>query len=144
MNKKVIIVAVLGLAGVGAYFYFKDKSNTNKILAGQTNDNSLNVPPKGTALSNPEEVVELAKKITDAKALARKINNLRLEKEDMISNPKQYFRGKVKSLFLDNKAFIDSKIKKRVEDFDQQINSFESLIKNLGFKEVNGNAVQIV
>jgi hypothetical protein len=95
-------------------------------------------------LSNPEEVVELAKKITDAKALARNINALRLEKETMLFNPKQYFRGKVKSLFLDNKAYIDSKIKKRVEDFDQQINSFESLIKNLGFKEVNGNAVQIV
>jgi len=144
MNKKVIIVAVLGLVGVGAYFYFKDKSKTNKILEGQTSDNSLNVPPKGTALSNPEEVIELAKKITDAKGLARNINALRLEKESMLSNPKQYFTGKVKSLFLNNKAYLDSKIQKRVLDFDSKINSFESLIKNLGFKEVNGNAVQIV
>jgi hypothetical protein len=45
---------------------------------------------------------------------------------------------------LNNKAYLDSKIQKRVVDFDQQINSFESLIKNLGYKEVNGNAVQIV
>jgi hypothetical protein len=144
MNKKVIIIAVLGLVGVGAYFYFKEKSKTNKILAGQTTDNSLNVPPKGTALSNPEEVIELAKKITDAKGLARSINALRLEKESMLSNPKQYFTGKVKSLFLNNKAYLDSKIQRRIEDFDSKINSFESLIKNLGFKEVNGNAVQIV
>jgi hypothetical protein len=144
MNKKVIIIAVLGLVGVGAYFYFKEKSKTNKILAGQTTDNSLNVPPKGTALSNPEEVIELAKKITDAKGLARNINALRLEKESMLSNPKQYFTGKVKSLFLNNKAYLDSKIQRRIEDFDSKINSFESLIKNLGFKEVNGNAVQIV
>lgn len=144
MNKKVIIVAVLGLVGVGAYFYFKDKSNTKKILEGQTSDNSLNVPPKGTALSNPEEVVELAKKITDAKGLARSINALRLEKEDMISNPRKFFIGKVPRIMLNNKAYLDSKIQKRVVDFDQQINSFESLIKNLGFKEVNGNAVQIV
>ena len=144
MNKKVIIVAVLGLAGVGAYFYFKDKSNTKKILEGQTSDNSLNDPPKGTALSNPEEVIELAKKITDAKALARKINALRLEKEDMISNPKKFFIGKVSGVMINNKAYLDSKIQRRIEDFDSKINSFESLIKNLGFKEVNGNAVQIV
>ena len=144
MNKKVVIVAVLGLAGVGAYFYFKDKSNTNKILAGQTSDNSLNVPPKGTVLSNPEEVIELAKKITDAKGLARNINALRLEKEDMISNPRKFFIGKMPRIMLNNKAYLDSKIQKRVVDFDQQINSFESLIKNLGYKEVNGNAVQIV
>ena len=144
MNKKVIIVAVLGLVGVGAYFYFKDKSKTNKILAGQTSDNSLTVPPKGTVLSNPEEVIDLAKKITDAKGLARNINSLRLEKESMLSNPKRFFRGKVPSIILNNKKVLDSKIEKRVIDFDQQINSFESLIKNLGYKEVNGNAVKIV
>lgn len=144
MNKKVIIVAVLGLVGVGAYFYFKDKSKTNKILEGQTSDNSLNVPPKGTALSNPEEVVELAKKITDAKGLARSINALKLEKESMLSNPKQFFRGKVPSIFLNSKEYLAPKIQRRVVDFDSKINSFESLIKNLGFKEVNGNAVQIV
>ena len=144
MNRNIIIVSVLGLVGVGAYFYFKDKSNTNKILAGQTNDNSLNVPPKGTVLSNPEEVIELAKKITDAKGLARNINALRLEKEDMISNPRKFFIGKVPRVLLNNEAYLGSKIQKRVVDFDQQINSFESLIKNLGYKEVNGNAVQIV
>jgi hypothetical protein len=144
MNKKVIIVAVLGLVGVGAYFYFKEKLKTNKILEGQTSDNSLNVPPKGTALSNPEEVIELAKKITDAKGLARSINALKLEKESMLSNPKQFFRGKVPSIFLNNKEYLAPKIQRRVEDFDSKINSFESLIKNLGFKEVNGNAVQIV
>jgi hypothetical protein len=144
MNRNIIIVAVLSLVGVGAYFYFKDKSKTNKILAGQTSDNSLNVPPKGTVLSNPEEVIELAKKITDAKGLARNINALRLEKEDMISNPRKFFIGKVPRIMLNNKDYLGSKIQKRVLDFDQQINSFESLIKNLGYKEVNGNAVQIV
>jgi len=144
MNKKVIIVAVLGLVGVGAYFYFKDKSKTNKILASKTSDNSLNVPPKNTVLSNPDEVVELAKKITDAKGLARNINSLRLEKESMLSNPKKFFIGKGLGVMINDKAYLDSKIQRRVVDFDQQINSFESLIKNLGFKEVNGNAVQIV
>jgi hypothetical protein len=141
MNKKVIIVGVLGLVGIGIYFYLKDESKTNKILTGQTSDNSLNVPPKGTALSNPEEVIELAKKITDAKNLAKKINNLRLEKENMISNPKKFFKP---SVLFSSKKYLDSKIKKSSEDFDQQINSFESLIKNLGYKEVKGVAVQIV
>lgn len=144
MNKKVVIVAVLGLVGVGVYFYFKDKSKTNKILTGQINDNSLNVPPKGTALSNPEQVIELAKKITDAKNLAKKINDLRLEKENMISNPKKFFIGKAPIMLLNSKNYLDSKIKKSSEDFDQRINSFESLIKNLGYKEVKGVAVQIV
>jgi len=144
MNKKVIIVSVLGLVGVGAYFYFKDKSKTQEILESKPSDNSLNVPPKGTVLSNPEEVLETAKKITDAKGLARNINSLRLEKESMLSNPKRFFIGKGSGLMINNKAYLDSKIQRRVVDFDQQINSFESLIKNLGFKEVNGNAVQIV
>jgi hypothetical protein len=144
MNKKVIIVSVLGLVVVGAYFYFKDKSKTQEILESKPSDNSLNVPPKGTVLSNPEEVLETAKKITDAKGLARNINSLRLEKESMLSNPKRFFIGKGSGLMINNKAYLDSKIQRRVVDFDQQINSFESLIKNLGFKEVNGNAVQIV
>jgi len=144
MNKKVIIVSVLSLVGVGAYFYFKDKSKTQEILESKPSDNSLNVPPKGTVLSNPEEVLETAKKITDAKGLARNINSLRLEKESMLSNPKKFFITKGLGVMINNKAYLDSKIQRRVVDFDQQINSFESLIKNLGFKEVNGNAVQIV
>jgi len=144
MNKKVIIVSVLGLVVVGAYFYFKDKSKTQEILESKPSDNSLNVPPKGTVLSNPEEVLETAKKITDAKGLARNINSLRLEKEKMLSNPKKFFISKGLGVMINNKAYLDSKIQRRVVDFDQQINSFESLIKNLGFKEVNGNAVQIV
>ena len=144
MNKKVIIVSVLGLVGVGAYFYFKDKSKTQEILESKPSDNSLNVPPKGTVLSNPEEVLETAKKITDAKGLARNINSLRLEKESMLSDPKKFFISKGLGVMINNKAYLDSKIQRRVVDFDQQINSFESLIKNLGFKEVNGNAVQIV
>jgi len=144
MNKKVIIVSVLGLVGVGAYFYFKDKSKTQEILESKPSDNSLNVPPKGTVLSNPEEVLETAKKITDAKGLARNINSLRLEKEKMLSNPKKFFISKGLGVMINNKGYLDSKIQRRVVDFDQQINSFESLIKNLGFKEVNGNAVQIV
>jgi hypothetical protein len=86
----------------------------------------------------------LAKKITDAKGLARSINALKLEKESMLSNPKQFFRGKVPSIFLNSKEYLAPKIQRRVVDFDSKINSFESLIKNLGFKEVNGNAVQIV
>jgi len=144
MNKKVIIVSVLGLVVVGAYFYFKDKSKTQEILESKPSDNSLNVPPKGTVLSNPEEVLETAKKITDAKGLARNINSLRLEKEKMLSNPKKFFISKGLGVMINNKGYLDSKIQRRVVDFDQQINSFESLIKNLGFKEVNGNAVQIV
>lgn len=144
MNKKVIIAGVLGLVGVGAYFYFKDKSKTNKILEGQTSDNSLNVPPKGQVLTNPEEVLETAKKITDAKGLARSINNLRLEKEEMISNPREFFAGKIPFDMLDNKIYLITKTQTKIQDIDNQISDAESLIKNLGFKEVNGNAVQIV
>lgn len=144
MNKKVIIVAVLGLVGVGAYFYFKDKSKTQEILEGKANDSSLKVPPKGQVLSNPEEVIETAKKITDAKALAKKINLLRLEKEDMISNPKKFFSGKIPFTMLNNNVYLISKTQLKSQFYDSQIADAESLIKNLGFKEVNGNIIQIV
>jgi hypothetical protein len=144
MNKKVIIVGVLGLFGIGAYFYFKEKSKTNEILAGQTSDNSLNVPPKGATLSNPEEVIDLAKKTTDARALSNKINLLRKEKEELISNPKKRLIRKYPLETLNNKKKLISIVKNRTNEIDKQIVDFKRFIKNFGYNEKNGKIIRIV
>lgn len=69
MNKKVIIISVLGLVGVGAFFYFKPKSkaqdkdsSTVEALdstSGNTDlSNKTDVAPTDNVLNTPEQVQE--------------------------------------------------------------------------------------
>lgn len=140
MNKRVVIISVLGLFGIGAYFYFNSKSKTTTVLAeketiGQNENSLISVPSKGEVLSTPEEVLEMAQKITDAKGLASKLYLLRIERAKLISSP-----TKTGISFLSLKSINDKKIK----DLDQQIKDIEKLINALGYTELNGNIVKIV
>jgi len=108
MNKKLIIIGLLGLAGAGAFFYFKSKNKVGKnntpLSAGglvPTSDTSvlptptspppptstLSVPPTQSnvtigevTLTTPVQVVETAIKIAEAKGIASKILELRNKK----------------------------------------------------------------
>jgi hypothetical protein len=144
MNQRVVIVGVIGIVGVGAYFYFNSKLKKPTTEIVDNSQSLISVPPKGFVLSTPEEVVDTAKKITDAKGLARNINNSRLEKENMISNPRQYFIGKIPRILLGSKQYLDKKIAEKISAFDQQIVDMEKTLSSLGYKEVNGNIVRIV
>lgn len=142
MNKRVIIISVVGLVGVGAYFYFNSKLKTTTVSTGQetknqNEDSLISVPSKGEVLSTPEEVLEMAQKITDAKGLASKLYLLRIERAKLVSYPTK-----------SGISFLNSSIKlindKKIKDLDQQIKDLEKLINALGYTELNGNIVKIV
>jgi CCR4-NOT transcriptional regulation complex NOT5 subunit len=110
MNKKLIIIGVLGLAGAGAFFYFKSKNKLGKndtpssagglvptsgtsVLPTSTTSttttptSTLSVPPTQSSvtigevtLTTPVQVVETAIKIAEAKNIATQILNLRNQK----------------------------------------------------------------
>ena len=109
MNKKLIIIGVLGLAGAGAFLYFKSKNKLGKNIipstAGDlvtpsgnsvlpttttttpTPTSTLSVPPTQSSvtigevtLTTPVQVVETAIKISEAKNIANEILNLRNQK----------------------------------------------------------------
>lgn len=105
MNKNVIIISVLSLVGVGAFFYFKRKKTmpnqnsltdiglaSNSVLPTSTTTaptptSTINVPSSETSvkindvvLTTPVEVVETAIKISEAKNIANEILNLRNQK----------------------------------------------------------------
>jgi hypothetical protein len=105
MNKNVIIISVLSLVGVGAFFYFKRKKtmpNQNSLAdtglasnsvfpttttTAPTPTSTINVPSSETSvkindvvLTTPVEVVETAIKISEAKNIANEILNLRNQK----------------------------------------------------------------
>ena len=115
MNKNVIIISVLSLVGVGAFFYFKRKKTmpnqnsltdtglaSNSVLPTSTTTtttptSTLSVPPTQSSvtigevtLTTPVQVVETAIKIAEAKNIATQILNLRNQKNryDMFNTTK--------------------------------------------------------
>lgn len=109
MNKKVIIISVLGLVGIGAFFYFKPKNEakdkgsstggslssasdspslpSNTTPTSTTPTSTLSAPPTQTSvtindvvLTTPAQVVETAFKISEAKSIASQIFDLRNKK----------------------------------------------------------------
>lgn len=109
MNKKVIIISVLGLVGLGAFFYFKPKNEakdkgsstggslssasdspslpSNTTPTSTTPTSTLSAPPTQTSvtindvvLTTPAQVVETAFKISEAKSIASQIFDLRNKK----------------------------------------------------------------
>lgn len=122
-TKRVLIIGAVGVLGIGAYLYFRPK-NTKGVDASllENASSGINVPPKGTVLSTPQEVADTAKKIADAKGLAVKIQELR--------NKKNKIGGLARTL--------------KAKVIDQQIADIEKVLNSLGYTELNGNIVKIV
>jgi phenylalanyl-tRNA synthetase alpha subunit len=136
MNQKVIVIGVLGIASIGAYVYFSSKFKADKTKLVDNSKSLISVPPKGTVLSSPEEVADVAKKNADAKALAKKIQELNKEKES--------YKAKISSSTSADVNGLNYEYSKKIEEIDLQISDFRKFINNLGFEEVNGNIVKIV
>jgi hypothetical protein len=122
-TKRVLIIGAVGVLGIGAYLYFRPK-NTKGIDASllENASSGINVPPKGTVLSTPQQVADTAKKIADAKGLAVKIKDLR--------NQKNKIGGLSRTV--------------RIKKIDQEIADIEKVLNSLGYTELNGNIVKIV
>lgn len=140
-TKRILIIGGVAVLGIGAYLYFRPK-NTKGIDSSilENPSSGINVPPKGTTLSTPEEVADTAQKIQDAKGLAKKIYDLRIKRDKLKSNPRQSFPiGKI----INTNALLtvaNSQIKK----IDQEIADIEKVLNSLGYTELNGNIVKIV
>lgn len=147
-TKRVLIIGAVGVLGIGAYLYFRPKNTKGVDASLLENPNSgISVPPKGTTLTTPEEVADTAKKIQDAKGLAKKIADLRTEKNKLSSKrvssltlPNSIFGSIQSSAFSSLNLVNANKIKK----IDQDIADAEKILNSLGYTELNGNIVKIV
>ena len=82
MNKTALTIGVLALVGVGAYFYFKPKASeatTGSVGLGAPNSTTTPVPPTGTQLVTPEQVEQIAMKMSEARELTKNICLLKKE-----------------------------------------------------------------
>lgn len=141
-TKRILIIGGVAVLGIGAYLYFRPK-NTKGIDASilENPSSGINVPPKGTTLSTPEEVADTAQKIQDAKGFAKRIFDLKTQRNKLISNPRQTIRGLAKIV---NSTALQSVQVARIKKIDQDIADAEKILNSLGYTEVNGNIVKIV
>jgi hypothetical protein len=126
MNKKVVIISVLGLVGVGVYLYFNNKSKTNKTLAST---------PPVSEIANLEQSQEAIKIKQDIKDLATSIKAKRDATIVLQSQMKP-------NNFLPNRAF-NSAISNNIINIQNTINVDVAKLKELGYTELNGSAVKI-
>ena len=158
MNKTALIIGVLALTGVGAYFYFKPKATSESTtdlggLGGLDAPNSTTtpVPPAGTQLTTPEQVEEIAIKISTARDLTKIICDLKkqykitvVEMNDFM-NFTSYVRETVipilgaTTLSAQELNLRAKARKKAVLEVADSINK----LKELGYKEENCQTVRI-
>ena len=77
MNKSVIIIGGLTVIGVGAYLFFKTKKVSKDSINQLDTDTTIAVPTKGTQLTTPEQVEELALKMATAREFTKTICDLK-------------------------------------------------------------------
>ena len=149
MNKKLIIIGVLGLAGAGAFFYFKSKNKLGKndipsSAGGLVTTSGTSVLPTttttkpnetsvtiGDVVLNPAiENVENAIKIAEAKDIARQINELRNSYE--AEKKKDTYNPTLEILFKNTKFGYPNKMK-----------ALNTSLALLGYTEVNGSIQKI-
>lgn len=152
MNKTAIVIGVLALAGVGAYFYFKPKTKVETTGLGGLSDlgssdsgatPTTTVPPTGAILETPEQVAETAKKMAEAKELASKITELKKGRTVLLARPLSSFNSSITWLINSN-SFLTTIKNTEVAKIDKHIRELEIQLSKLGYTELNGNLVKIV
>jgi len=171
MNKTAVIIGGVAFLGIGAYFYFKPKATvttgagstgagttgagttgTGVTGASSTGTSSTgtgmtSVPPTGTVLYTPEQVLMTAKIIADAKSLATQISDKRTKRSSyLVISLRDYGKASGNDFWVDRsyneqmlKMLKDQDIKKleaEIKDLDEQLGK-------LGYMEVNGSIVKI-
>jgi hypothetical protein len=163
MNKTAVIIGGVAFLGIGAYFYFKPKATvttgagstgagttgtgatgTSSTGTSSTGTGMTSVPPTGTVLYTPEQVLMTAKIIADAKSLATQISDKRTKRSSyLVISLKDYAVASDNKFWANNdqmlKMFKDQDIKKleaEIKDLDEQLGK-------LGYMEVNGSIVKI-
>jgi hypothetical protein len=118
-------------------------SSSGTLSAGTSSSGTTNLPSTETVLTTPQEVIEVAKKMAEAKDLATKISDLRNGKNRYLSlSLLAYATETGMSNYPEArwKEFRDTMI----AGIDKQIKDLNEQIGKLGYMEVNGGIVKIV
>ena len=131
MNKKLIIIGILGLAGAGAFLYFKSKNKLGKNetptpTSTTTKPNETSVTIGDVVLNPAIENVENAIKIAEAKDIARQINELRNRYEEGIKT--ETYNPALTNLFINSPKSYPNRMK-----------ALNTSLALLGYTEVNGS-----
>jgi LPXTG-motif cell wall-anchored protein len=82
MNKKLIIIGILSLAGVGYYFYNKKKKETPSLAEYIEDDvvlfpNTISVTPKQITKPDYDKIIKLGSKGIEVKILQKALKQVR-------------------------------------------------------------------
>jgi hypothetical protein len=147
MNKKLIIIGVLGLAGAGAFLYFKSKNKLGKndipssagglvptsgtsvlstTTTTTTKPNETSVTIGDVVLTPPIEKLENAIKLAEARNIATQINELRNSYES--EKKKDTYNPALERLFINTPKSYPNRMK-----------ALNTSLALLGYIEVNGS-----
>jgi hypothetical protein len=106
---------------------------------------SISVPPTGTVLATPEQVVDTAKKIAEAKSLATKISDLRTKRNSyLVISLKDYAVASGNEFWSNNERMLKTLKANDIAKFEKEIKDLDEKLGILGYMEVNGSITKIV
>jgi hypothetical protein len=151
MNKSVIIIGGLTIIGVGAYLFFKPKKVSKDSVNQLDTDTTTAVPQKGTQLTTPEQVEEMALKIAEARELTKTICDLKKQFKITNDNINDFMNitglsiGTTSSVFGSTSSSISNSLqyqisrKKALQTIADSINK----LAKLGYREDNCKTTRI-
>lgn len=134
MNKNAILIGgAVVLLGAGAYLFVKNKKKTN--LGTGVSFGEKVISPSGissSSITNTEELAEAIKIKQDIKDLA---SSIKVKKDNILNLENQLKSG----MSFGRRA----RIMKEIKELQNLLNSQSAKLKELGYAELNGNAVKI-
>ena len=173
MNKKLIIIGVLGLAGAGAFLYFKSKNKLGKndipssagglippsgtsvlpttTTTTTTKPNETSVTIGEVTLTTPVQVVETAIKIAEAKNIATQILNLRNQKIrydtfntiNTTESLNNYAKESRNTFHLNSNRMLQLLLNSDLKRINDKIKELDKTLALLGYTEMNGSIQKI-
>ena len=165
MNKTAVIIGGVAFLGIGAYFYFKPKvtvtTGAGSAGAGSTGASSTgasstgtssagtgmtSVPPTGTVLYTPEQVLMTAKIIADAKSLATQISDKRTKRSSyLVISLKDYGEASGNDFWIRNynESMLKALKEQDIKRLEAEIKDLDEQLGKLGYMEVNGSITKI-
>ena len=165
MNKTAVIIGGVAFLGIGAYFYFKPKATVTtgagSAGAGSTGASSTgasstgtssagtgmtSVPPTGTVLYTPEQVLMTAKIIADAKSLATQISDKRTKRSSyLVISLKDYGEASGNDFWIRNynESMLKALKEQDIKRLEAEIKDLDEQLGKLGYMEVNGSITKI-
>jgi hypothetical protein len=132
-NKAILIGGVLTVLGVGAYIFVKNKKKTNLGTGASFGEKVIS--PSGissSSITNTEELAEAIKIKQDIKDLA---SSIKVKKDNILNLENQLKSGMSFGRRM--------RIMKEIKELQNLLNSQSAKLKELGYAELNGNAVKI-